>query len=263
MTLATRNNIILGGVILVALLSIAFAATVVLIFQETTIVGLQESSQASIAPALTSLLSELVFAFFASLILYFSFRKTASPEIFFFIAFVVSMSFDAFKAVQILIDISSVAPYFGGAATKVIYFGKFFGTLTVFAAGLFSTGVEYQKTEIILGIAFLLALSLALALPVDVTLLGGNLVHPIGGTRELTIISILFQCFAVLNFALAAVIHHDRNYLFMAAGIALVLIGRELLFYRSDSIALIAAFVLLIGGATLFSERTHEVHLWT
>ena len=117
--------------------------------------------------------------------------------------------------------------------------------------------------EIFLGVAFLLAFSLAAAVSIDTTATGENLLYRLGNARELGIISLIFLLFGVLNYALYAVQNSSRDHALIAIGLSLVISGREMLFFLNNSIAMIAAFLMLIVGTTLFGERTHAVHLWS
>ena len=100
------------------------------------------------------------------------------------------------------------------------------------------------------------------SVPLDVTVLQPNLVYRLVQHREIITVSVLFEAFAVMSFLFTGIQNANANYYFMAAGATMAVTGRELLFYRFDPISIIASFVLLIAGITLFSERTHEVHLW-
>lgn len=263
MTLAGRNRIILSGVLVIGLLAAAFVVSVVGVLRSLPLDSALQGRQLNVVSVEVSLLAELLFCLGTVIILYFSFRKTTSAEIFFFIVFVVSMSLDSLKSVQLLLMIRDQPVSFGMLVTRVILFGEYLGILALFAAGLFSTGLPYQRLEIVLGLALLLAFALASAVPVDMNVNGRDLVHGVATGNELMIISILFQFFAVLNFVLAGFQKSSGSYFIIALGAGMAMAGRELLFYRLDSISVIAAFVLLIAGSTLFGERTHEVHLWT
>ena len=145
----------------------------------------------------------------------------------------------------------------------MVSFGRFLGTLAVLDSGLFAHGAEYQRMEIYLGVAFLLSVSLSTAMPVDFTVTDRSLLYAVGNLRELGIVSVLFLSFGVFNFILYAIQNGSRDYALIGIGLALAVVGREMLFFMNSSIALIAAFVMLIGGTTLFGERTHAVHLWS
>lgn len=263
MTINTRNKIIITGLSVAVLLLVGFLICVVLIFQSMTMASNGPYGGTSFTSILVSLLSELLFSITAVTILYFSFRKTTSAEIFFFIIFLVTMTFDSMKAGFALLAVQNVSPFYGVLLTRMIYFGRFLGTLVILAAGLFAHGAEYQRMEIYLGAAFLLSVSLSTAMPVDFTVFDGNLLYAVGNSRELGIVSVLFLAFGVFNFLLYAIQNRSTDYALIGLGLALAVVGREMLFFMQGPIAPIAAFVMLIGGTTLFGERTHAVHLWS
>jgi hypothetical protein len=263
MTINTRNKIIVTGLSVAVLLLVGFLICVVLIFQSMTIAANGPFGGTGFTSILVSLLSELVFSITAVTILYFSFKKTTSAEIFFFIIFLVTMTFDSLKAGFALFAVANVSPFYGVLLTRMVYFSRFLGTLAILAAGLFAHGAEYQRMEIYLGAAFLLSVSLSTAMPVDFTVTDLSLLYAVGNARELGIVSVLFLTFGVFNFVLYAIQNSSRDYALIGIGLALTVIGREMLFFMHGPIAPIAAFVMLIGGTTLFSERTHAVHLWS
>lgn len=262
MTINTRNKIIISGLSLSVLLLALYLISVILTFRAVRIGG-EIFPVANFSELIVTLLSELVFTIAAVTILYFSFRKTTSAEIFFFIIFIVTIAFDSLKAGFALFSVLNFSPYYGVILTRSVYFGRFLGTLAVLAAGIFAHGAEYQRMEIYLGVAFLLAFSLSAAVPVDFTVTEFNLLYAVGNSRELGIVSVLFLSFGVFNFVLFAIQNASRDHALIAGGLALTVAGREMLFFMDGSIALITAFVMLIGGVTLFSERTHAVHLWS
>ena len=263
MTITARNRIILTGLGITVAISVIFLVSVFLIFRSATVGGRESLPATNLTRTLVVLFSIISFCTAAAVIFYFSFRKTTAPEMFFFLVFLITMSFDSLKATQALLAIRGAAPYYAGLITRVVYFGKFLGTMCILVSGLFAHNTEYQRMEIYLGIGLLLAFTLSYALPVDFTLLKPNLVVAIGYAEELYIISVLFLTFGILNYLYSAFQDKNKNHLLMALGLTAAVVGREMVFYLDNSLALIFAFVLLIGGSTLFGERTHEVHLWS
>lgn len=256
MTINTRNKTIIAGISLTGLLLAVFLASAILILK-------QNLARTDTAVLLASSAAELVFAVVAATTLYLSFRKTKSPEIFFFIIFVVTMSLDSLKALLLLIDVLRLSPYYGVFLTRAVYFGRFFGTLAVLFSGLFSLGAEYQRIEIYLGAAFLLAFALSAAVTIDMTESDSTMLYQMGNSRELGIIRVLFLSFGVLNYVLYAIQNSSKDHLLIAAGLALVIAGREIFSFGRNPVLLIGAFLMLIAGTTLFGERTHAVHLWS
>jgi len=255
MTIHTRNKTILGGIFLTALLLAAFAASMILIFGRFDPAG-------EAVLMLVSLAMELVYAVAAIVVLYFSFRKTRSPEIFFFIIFLISMCFNSLKAPFVLLDAIGMAPYYGVLLTRAEYFGRFLGTLAILTSGLFPLGAEYQRMEIYFGVSFLLAFALSAAITVDMTEIGPVMLFEMGHSRELGIINVIFLFFGVFNYVLYAIQNSSRDHFLIAAGLALVIVGREMIYHSQHLVFSVIALVLLVAGTVLFGERTHSVHLW-
>ncbi len=259
MTITVRNRIILSGIGIVTLLLLLFILFIGLLFRE---IPLRSMDQSSLAPFLLAVLCEVLFSLAAVIVLFFSFRKTTSPEIFFFILFLITIAFDSLKAINIYFTVAPIPSNVGILVSRMVYFGKYFGTLCVFACGLFPTGISYERLELFLSSALLLATVFAGTIPVDMTDLQPNYLFATGLSGEIRAVSIAMYSFAFLNYILAALRNGNRTYLLIGTGLALCIVGRELLFHVSDAITIITAFVILTVGTTLFSERTHEVHLW-
>ncbi len=262
MTIAVRNRIILSGAGIIAVCGGVFFVALALLFRSAPVRALSFDSQESIAPLALSILSELIFSIATVLVLYFSFRRTASAEVFFFILFVISMSFDSLKMLHILFDVVMIPPYFGTLVTRAIYFGKSLGTLSLFACGVFSVSTSHERLELVLTSGLLLAFALSVGLPVDITTRQPHFVMTTGYEHELSIITYVLYGFALVSFLLAAYRTQSKDYLLVGLGVLMVMAGREILYYRTDGLSIIVAFVLLVAGAALFGERIHEVHLW-
>ena len=262
MTITARNRIILLGTAFIVGLTAVFLIAFSFLLRTAPATALDFDNQASLAPFALAILCELIFCTTTIVVLYFSFRKTASAEIFLFILFLVSMSFDSLKTLHIVFEVADVPPYYGTIVTRVILFGRFFGVLCIFGCGLFSTGMHYERLEIVLASGVLLATALSATLPIDMTHLETNFIMPTAYSREIAFVTLVLYLLALGHFILAAVQSGNKNYLLICGGMGLTIIGREMLFYRSDGLSLIVAFVLLITGSTLFSERTHEMYLW-
>ena len=263
MTISARNRIILSGAVLAAAFAAIFVYSVATLFRMAPTQVFDFAGETPIAPLAFLLFCELFFCIATLIVLYISFRKTASAEIFFFTLFVVSMSFDTLKIVLLVIDATSLPPYFGVVVSRFIYFAHFLGPASLFACGLFATGMRYERIEIVLISSLLLSFTLAATVPIDMTLLEPWFVMRLGYSREIRGVTVLLYLFAFTNFLLAAYQLRNRNHLIIATGLALAIGGREILFYRIDVISVIFAFVLLVFGTTIFGERTHEVYLWS
>jgi hypothetical protein len=268
MTITVRNNTIRVGLGLSLLLFIGFfGALLDTYLSHPSGIGLLEAvrgrSDHFQLLSLIDLLFLLIFSFGGGLLLQTFFRKTVSSEMFFFIFFVISVSFEGARVAQLVIAAQTAPAYFEILVTRAVYFSRFFGVFCLFTAGLYATGIDYQRFEIVLGISLLLAFTLAFSIPVSSETPLTTMLNRIGSRSQLLVVFFAIEVFSVLNFLLASFLKRNRDYIWMALGLLLVIVGKDLLFFVVSPVPDAAAALLLIGGTFLFGHRTHIVYLWS
>ena len=187
-------------------------------------------------------------------VIFLSFRNTASSEIFFFFIFIFSFIFDIFKLAD--------TGLYGMPASRIVYYGLFMGALSVFCAGLFTTGLEYQRMGIAAIVVFLLPAALVLVLPVDISSVVAGGTFEIGRFHEVSIALLVLYLMAVLNFIIAGLKNESREYLIIAAGLFVAGCGRALVYYFKSPIVIGIGFVILVSGTITFALRIHRLYLW-
>ena len=202
-----------------------------------------------------------LFSTLSCIIIFFSFRNTASSEIFFFYIFIFSFVFDVFRFSSLLIPTYSILTVFPMAATRLVYYGRFLGALSLFSAGLFTTGLEYQRMSITSIIILVLPAALVLVLPVDVTTPVPGGTWQLSRFHDITIALSLFHLIAVLNFIIAGLKNESREYLIIAVSLFIAVCGRELTYYFTGWLPL-AGFIMMVGGSLSFGLRIHRLYLW-
>jgi hypothetical protein len=190
------------------------------------------------------------------------FRKVAAPEMFFFVVFVLALSFDLFKLVHPLRHAVEFARVYSVSATRVVLFGHILGVFALFASSLYVAGVTYQKTGTALGFAALIAFALVYSIPVDSLTLLPNFVYQAGEERSLQIVVLVLQGLSVLNCAYGAFLSQDRGYLVLCLGLLLVIVGRQLLYYLASPTSIALGALLLLGGTALFVGKSRNMYLW-
>lgn len=203
-----------------------------------------------------------IFITTTSIITFFSFRNTASFEIFFFFIFIFSFVFDIFKITDLIFQPSSAINIYSMIPTRLVYYGRFMGAIAIISAGLFATGLEYQRMGIASIIALVLPAALVIVLPVDSSsaVLGGT--WEIGRFHEIAIALGILHSIAALNFYIAGIKNESRDYFVIAAAVLITVGGRELIFYTESIIFQAVGVILLLGGTILFGLRTHKLYLW-
>lgn len=267
MTITVRNNTLRASLLVSLLVLLGFFVALFDIY-------LQDSTPAAFFAmlrgphdlrlvSLASLLFLLVFSFTTGLLLQTFFRKTVSSEMFFFTFFIISMCVEAAKVVQLVVIAQNAPAYYEVIVTRAVYFGRFFGVFCLFTSGLYATGIDYQRFEVVLGISLLLAFTLAFSIPVSSESFLPTLVNRLGSRSQLLAVFVSLELFSVLNFVLASFLKRNRDYLWMALGLLLVVAGKDVLFFFVSPVPDAAAAVILVGGTILFGHRTHLVYLWS
>lgn len=253
MTLRLRN-------ILLIILAVVSAAGPAIILYGLVAGRLILNSQSLLEIIPTAILT--LFVTIVCIIIFISFRNTVSFEIFFYYIFIFSFLFDIFKLTDLLIQPNSVLNVYVMLPTRLVYYGKFMGTLALLSAGLFATGMEYQRMEIASLIAFILPAVLVLVLPVDSTstVPGGTL--EIGSFYEISIIISILCLISVLNFIIAGLKNENREYFIIAGSVFIAVCGREIIFYLQRPIFQGLGFILLLSGTIIFGRRTHRLYQW-
>lgn len=268
MTVSVRNTILLFSLLFCLAILVAFVLAVGTIYVEKAAgqplkVLLENHHHRQAVLTLTRLAAILLYSVGAGLALQRFFRKTVSPEMFFFIFFVISLSFEALRAGPLLFAISGEPSYYGTVLTRAVEFGRFFGVFCLFVSGLYATGIDYSKFEVVLGVALLVAFTLAFSIPVDPSTFLPNLMYRIGGGDQILFVFLALEFFSILNFLLAAYLRRARDYLLLAVGLAATIAGMDLLLYVGWLPAGAIGLALLIAGTVIFGNRTHAIYLWS
>lgn len=251
MTLSLRNTI---------LITLALVSVAALSLLTRSLFSIEKITLATLAKWMPIIIL-ILFTSVTCVIIFFSFRNTSSSEIFFYYIFIFSFIFDIFRFGDLLIPFSNLLRVYPMAATRLIYYGRFLGALSLFSAGLFTTGLEYQRMGITSIIILTLPAALVMVLPVDVTSSVAGGTWEIGRFHEITIALSILHIIAVLNFVIAGLKNESTEYLIIAAGLFIALCGRELTFYFKGWVP-IAGFILMLAGTLSFGLRIHKLYLW-
>jgi hypothetical protein len=208
------------------------------------------------------LLFLLAFCTAAGITIFISFRNTASAEIFFFYIFIFAVIFDTFKIAFLVLPPSEITLTYGMLATKLVYFGRFLGALSLFSAGLFATGLEYQRTGMVFIASIIASATLVWLLPVDSTSIVPGNTWELGNFHEMIIAVGLFEAMGVINFLIAGMKSETLEYRIIAAGLLTAAAGREILYFIPGIILPAAGYAALVAGTVIFSRQVHRLYLW-
>jgi hypothetical protein len=191
-----------------------------------------------------------------------SFRKTVSPEIYFFSFWVLSVGLEILRLLVFDLAAGGGSVYWQIAAMKALLFTRYAGYLSLFASGLYAAGFHNEKLGMAAAIALAISLGLAMAMPVNTGSFAATLELRAGYVEINSILVLIVAVFTVADYLYAAHSTGEGSYRVVALGAAVFLVGQRLLTTQWNPIAMLAGFVLLVAGSWLYVSRLHAYYLW-
>ncbi len=193
--------------------------------------------------------------------LLFYFRRSPSPEIFFFQLFLITQPFLALRAGNLVLLERGVSAMYGILVTRAVWGLRLFSVGSLLMAGLFSTGVSFQKFGSVLAAYTLAALGVASLLPVDATSLGSGMLYRLSSPWPIILFTMTLQMLAVLNFVFSAYTRSSRPHLSLALATLLAAAGGEALFFLGLPEAVFGG-ALLVSAIILYARTVYRLYLW-
>jgi len=272
MTLSLRNRLIKITVIFCFVLSVFYLATYFYLSQDDLFsISLitdsldrlerfsSNSAYASLYWAIITASILFVFSIITSLFLFHYFKKKISPEIFFFILFILSLSLQSIRLFQLQLLMLQVSPFFGVIITRVYYFFKLFGVFCFFASSLFPIGVQFQKFGTILISILLLSFTISALMPIDPTSMNNNFLYEVSDSISLLVMTLSVRFLTVINFIRVSLTTRSRNYIAILVAAIMIILGDELLIVMPVPLLSIA---LIFTGTIIYSRSLYTYYLW-
>jgi hypothetical protein len=132
--------------------------------------------------------------------------------------------------------------------TRAVYGGRFLAELALLAAGLHALQMRYRRDIVLLGVLLLVALAIAMYIPIDRTSFLASLTYKLGDEQGVWFANLALGILAVGSLAGAAAIRGDRGNYVLAAAAAVLIVGRQLMSFSGSPLRLAAGFVLAAAG---------------
>jgi len=276
MTLAQRNLYFKGGIVLSFLCLIflvVLAARMLPLYPELCGEALHRPEGAlqalaarffPVTPqaAFAALAAAVFYALCASMLTFFLFEKTQSPEILFFGLFAVSFAFEALRLLIPLQRMYAFPTVLLQAGSRFLFFGRFFGVVSLFVSAVYAAGIDAQKQGKVV-IAMLIAiLIVVLRIPLSGQSWDTSLTILSGYSSMFRFTEIALVAITVLSFLAASYIKETKEYLFVSLGAFLVSLGRALLAGADTWVIPALGLSMLIAGTWLITQRLRRVYLW-
>jgi len=135
--------------------------------------------------------------------------------------------------------------------TRMIYWARFVGLLGLLLTGLYCIDFKYRRYGVLTAVIFLVSFAMAAYIPVDRTVFLTQLTWKLGDEQGVWFMSLIIGALALCTAAAAALVKRASRLLWFAAGLALLLASRELLFFGDNPVILSAGLAALTGGILL------------
>jgi hypothetical protein len=135
--------------------------------------------------------------------------------------------------------------------TRIIYWARFVGLLGLLLTGLYCIDFKYKRYAVLTAVIFLVSFAMAAYIPVDRTVFLAQLTWKLGDEQGVWFMSLIIGALALCTAAAAAPVKRNGRHLWLAAGLALLLASRELLFFGSNPMVLSAGLIALTAGLML------------
>ena len=211
---------------------------------------------------LISVIGSVLFSFVSITLIRFSFVKTQSEEIFYIGFFVTTMAFECFRVMAPLALSRELPEIYLYISSRLLIFSRCFGLFSLFAAGIFAAGLKMKKHRNIIISLGMVAMVLALSIPVDSSSLDSSFNVHSGYASMFKLIETGLPLITVLSFLIAAYNRSAKEYITISLGIIMVFIGRDILINSDTVITPLPGMALLYYGTWLVCSRLHRVYLW-
>jgi len=202
-----------------------------------------------------------IFPLTCELILRRRFGHSPSPEMFFMRFFILTLPFQAPRILLSLISLGALGLSWGIIITRIAWFARFFGILSLLNISVFSGDISLRHSGPVLGMEFLTTVFIAATMPFDITQPLGNLLIRSGIETVLALVIISMEVLIVLGLLGTAMKRGDSYYYLFAGALLLVVIGMDLTFFLSKPLLLPGA-ILLVLGVSCSAWIVQRIYQW-
>lgn len=209
-----------------------------------------------------TMIASVCYALMAQILLFYLFEKTQSVEAHFFMFFVFSFVFEAFRAALPLRLALDLPPVYISLAAHALVFCRYFGAFSLFCASLYAAGFKTEREENLIFPLIVITLFVAFRLPVNTFTWDTSLSVVNGYPQAFRTLEVGIVLLTVLSFCCAAFRNGIKEYYLIGAGTLFVLVGRTLLLGSDTLIPLALGAALLLAGTWLFCFNLRRIYLW-
>jgi hypothetical protein len=186
--------------------------------------------------------------------------RNRTPVFPYLLLFFLTLGTECLRGVTAVLYATNGSIQAGVTFTRAVYWGRFVGLFALLLASLYCTEVKYRHLYVLGGGSFLVALTIAASIPIDRTIFLSQLTWKLADEEGVWFVNVVIAALVLLTAVGASVLRRDRRYLVVAAGFALLLTARQLLFFMVEPVALAGGIVALTAGAVVCTRSLGSIY---
>ena len=196
------------------------------------------------------------------LFVYFTFKKTHAMEISFFAMFIFCMSFESIRLIFPLYNFSNIVLETIANLSRLVYFFRLSGIMSLFMAGIFANKVITRKIMSVFFFIFFISFLICLSMPINNFYISRYFLSDIKAGHSYIYLFLIAALLACVNYFFVYITKNIKEYLFAAFSLTGALIGYFVLLYASSYALLGIGLTLFILGNLSFIKYIHNYHIW-
>ena len=196
------------------------------------------------------------------LFVYFTFKKTHAMEISFFAMFIFCMSFESIRLIFPLYNFSNIVLETIANLSRLVYFFRLSGIMSLFMAGIFANKVITRKIMSVFFFIFFISFLICLSMPINNFYINRYFISDIKAGHSYIYLFLTAAILACVNYFFVYLTKNIKEYLFAAISLMGTLIGYFILLYNSSYLLLSIGFTIFILSTIFFIKNVHNYHLW-
>lgn len=191
------------------------------------------------------------------------FRRTVSPQVFFFAIFLLGLAFEGGRTAQAYLFTQGVSYAVLATVTRFVAFGRIMAMSSLVASSLYAAGISYQKHGVVLAIIVAISGGVSYASPVNTLVVAPDLLFRVGEGFSVDVVHLLLGIVALVNYLQAAWSEERREYIAHALAILAIVAGWLLIIEIPLAFGIGGGVGLLTVGTALFLKRRYSSYLWS
>ncbi|UTC68183.1 hypothetical protein [Treponema sp. OMZ 789] len=253
MTIAGRNRARLVAISIVSL---------ILLLSLISFTGIVFSGNIDNYAVLMSILAFPILSLTFLIFVYFTFKKTHAIEVSFFAMFTICISFESLRLIFPLYNFSNIVMEAVANLSRLVYFFRLAGIMSLFMAGIFANKVISRKIASVFFFIFFISFLVCLTMPINNFYINRHFLSDTKAGHSYIYLFLIIAILACLNYFFVYITKNIKEYLFATISLIGSLIGYYILIYASSYYLLSIGLTLFVAGNISFIKNIHSYHLW-